>query len=577
MPRVPPVYPPPGTSPIADAIRARRGARGLTPLDGTLLQSPAYAEGWNALLGAVRSQTGVHLPADVREIIILRIAARNRAAFEWIQHEPVARNEGGLKTDVLSSVRLTGIEPSSTRIGIEDLIAPKGPLSPLQATAVIFTDESTLDIRVQDSTFAGLRNLLLTEGKRRAAEPNASVELKEALKKPMDFAFRAITEATATAATYNMVSRFLVALDVDDRSLEPVPIPTPDPEPKKTAPGPKSVKAAPTKSEKRQMVRTPDGQLLASLFHPVSDPKNTSASTIICINSLMTDLSMWDYVLPSLREHCNVITYDQRGHGFSSIPPKPCTLAQLADDTATVLSSYGVEKAKIVIGVSQGGATALAFLMRHPDRAEAVIACDTQAKSPDANAKAWDDRIQLVLDSPRGMAALADKTLPRWYTALFPSEQGATQEEIDKANPRRAEILAHTTRMITQTPVQGFIAGARALQNYDLLKKQPFEDSSPDAEGLIDILKRKRVPLILLAGANDEAPKKALYKLYTEDMPPGNSLHFISVKDAGHLPMVDQPDKWVSAVKMLLRSIRWDFFTPARPAGEGRPAREGSA
>lgn len=43
---VPPLYPPPGTSAIADAIRVRRGpARGLSPLDGTLLQIPAFAEG----------------------------------------------------------------------------------------------------------------------------------------------------------------------------------------------------------------------------------------------------------------------------------------------------------------------------------------------------------------------------------------------------------------------------------------------------------------------------------------------------------------------------------------------------
>lgn len=80
MPRVPPLYPAPGTSPVADAIRQRRGARGLSPLDGTLLQSPAYASGWNQLLGAVRTKTTQHLPADVREIIILRVAVRNRAA-----------------------------------------------------------------------------------------------------------------------------------------------------------------------------------------------------------------------------------------------------------------------------------------------------------------------------------------------------------------------------------------------------------------------------------------------------------------------------------------------------------------
>lgn len=68
MPRVPYCYPAAGSSPIADAIRARRGERGLTPLDGMLLNSPAIAEGWNKLLGGVR--TGTSLQDDLREIMV---------------------------------------------------------------------------------------------------------------------------------------------------------------------------------------------------------------------------------------------------------------------------------------------------------------------------------------------------------------------------------------------------------------------------------------------------------------------------------------------------------------------------
>lgn len=56
------------SGPIADAIRARRGDRGLTPLDRSLLQSPSIAEGWNKLLGAIR--TGSSLRDDLREIMV---------------------------------------------------------------------------------------------------------------------------------------------------------------------------------------------------------------------------------------------------------------------------------------------------------------------------------------------------------------------------------------------------------------------------------------------------------------------------------------------------------------------------
>lgn len=66
--RILPVYPIQGSSPIADKIRVRRGSRGLTPLDGTLLRCPPIANGWNQLLGAVRTEG--KLPGDIRELMV---------------------------------------------------------------------------------------------------------------------------------------------------------------------------------------------------------------------------------------------------------------------------------------------------------------------------------------------------------------------------------------------------------------------------------------------------------------------------------------------------------------------------
>lgn len=69
MPRIPYRYPPKGIDPIADAIRERRGPeRGLTPLDGSLLNAPAIANGWNTLLGATRTKNSI--PDDLRELMV---------------------------------------------------------------------------------------------------------------------------------------------------------------------------------------------------------------------------------------------------------------------------------------------------------------------------------------------------------------------------------------------------------------------------------------------------------------------------------------------------------------------------
>jgi len=56
--RIPDRYPASGTSEIADRIRVRRGAKGLTPLDGALLYVPPVADGWEPIYWELCVQKG---------------------------------------------------------------------------------------------------------------------------------------------------------------------------------------------------------------------------------------------------------------------------------------------------------------------------------------------------------------------------------------------------------------------------------------------------------------------------------------------------------------------------------------
>ncbi|MGC1756591.1 MAG: carboxymuconolactone decarboxylase family protein, partial [Trebonia sp.] len=89
---------------VTDRIRQRRGGK-LTALDGVLLHSPPFADGWNGMLGAVRGAST--LPADIRELAILRVASRNGADYEWVAHEPVAR-QAGLGDEQIAAIRVSG-------------------------------------------------------------------------------------------------------------------------------------------------------------------------------------------------------------------------------------------------------------------------------------------------------------------------------------------------------------------------------------------------------------------------------------------------------------------------------------
>ena len=500
MPRIPYRYPAAGTDPIADAIRERRGARGLTPLDGSLLNAPAIANGWNTLLGATRTKNSI--PADVREMMILRVAAHNSANFEWIQHAPVAE-EAGCTTAQLAAVRDVRAPLSTSSV-----------LSPLQKAALALADDMTTKVRVQDSTFDTLKSAFVEnvkelgdKGKQDGFEGEALVNRK-------------VAEATLTVAVYNMVSRFLVAIDVDDRAN----IPVPKPEGSEHVQDPASLQlpvTGPSSSAGRGLVQLPDGQLLSTRVHFHS----MNAPWIVLINSLMTNLSMWDSVIPALSARFNILSYDQRGHGSSAIPAEPCTIAQLSDDVAFLLDSLAVKKAYAVIGVSQGGATALSFALRHPDRYERLVACDTQPSTPAANVAAWDERIALARN--KGMGELAAATVPRWYG---PGSQAS------------AECRARTEEMVKTTQVEGFAAGAHALQNYDLIK-----------DGIVEAFsKASSNRHLLVAGEADGKLPETLQAFATKLTEAGASAEYASIPNAGHLPMCDNPDAWLKPVLKFL-------------------------
>ena len=158
---------------IVDAVRARRGGH-LTHLDRMLLHSPQLASGWSALLGAVRTRFA--LDARMREIAILAVASMNGAEYEFHHHAPELVKAGGDE----HQVRALRDVPSA--------VANRALFTEAQRAALQLTLEMTDGVAVNDDTMQWVKRVM-----------------------PSD---QAVVELVATIATYNMVSRFLVALDV---------------------------------------------------------------------------------------------------------------------------------------------------------------------------------------------------------------------------------------------------------------------------------------------------------------------------------------------------------------------------
>ena len=162
-----------GDSPLVAAIRARRGG-GLLNLDRQLLYSPPFAQGWNGLLGAVRTQ--LSLDPMLRELAMCVVAVLNGADYEFIHHGPEFLKAGG------SQAQLDAIERMAKDGVDESLFDERG------RAALALATQMTRDVTVDDAVFAALRR-----------------HLDDA----------AVVELVGVVAAYNMVSRFLVALGVE--------------------------------------------------------------------------------------------------------------------------------------------------------------------------------------------------------------------------------------------------------------------------------------------------------------------------------------------------------------------------
>jgi AhpD family alkylhydroperoxidase len=161
-------------SELVARIRARRGGT-LLNLDRMLLNSPSFAQGWNTHLGAVRRE--LSLDPRLRELAVCAVAVLNDAEYELEQHAPEFRRAGGTAAQVEALAQLGTSGEAS------------GAFDAIERAVLQLTVEMTRNVQVSDATFERVRSALKDE--------------------------RQIVELVGVIATYNMVSRFLVALQVD--------------------------------------------------------------------------------------------------------------------------------------------------------------------------------------------------------------------------------------------------------------------------------------------------------------------------------------------------------------------------
>lgn len=167
----------PELQPLIGRIEAGRGS--VLHLYQMLLHSPPLAAGWLEFMTQVRQK--LDLNGALRELVIMRIAHLNGAPYEAEQHAPIALKEG------LSQLQLDALP---------DWAAAADRFDAPQQDVLRLCDAMTVKVHVPS-------------------------QLVQAVRKHLGD--RQLVELVATVASYNMVSRFLEALQIS--AGDPVPGP----------------------------------------------------------------------------------------------------------------------------------------------------------------------------------------------------------------------------------------------------------------------------------------------------------------------------------------------------------------
>ncbi|HVE49403.1 MAG TPA: 3-oxoadipate enol-lactonase [Casimicrobiaceae bacterium] len=174
-----------------------------------------------------------------------------------------------------------------------------------------------------------------------------------------------------------------------------------------------------------------------------------SAKPVLVVgNSLGTDTTLWDPVLPQLVERFRVIRFDMRGHGASDATPGDYTIEMLARDGLAVADAAGAAKF-CYAGISIGGMIGQWLGANAGNRIDKLVLSTTTAKS---NPDVWASRIQAVQSG--GMAAIAEAVIGRWFTAGF-----------IKKNPPR--VASARSTLLATDPV-GYLGCCAAIRDMDL-------------------------------------------------------------------------------------------------------------
>ncbi len=239
---------------------------------------------------------------------------------------------------------------------------------------------------------------------------------------------------------------------------------------------------------------------------------------IVMIHGFPFDHRIWDQQADALNDAYRIITPDLRGHGASPVPEGVYSMDLMARDVLRLLDDLGITQA-VWAGHSMGGYITLAALRIAPERIAGVafVATHPYPDSDEKRAGRWATADRVLAE---GSQVVVDSMRPILFSPGFDLE---------------SETAAMIVDMMNITSPVGIAGALRGMAE------------RPDS---VEMLHALTAPAVVIAGANDQIVGLDVVKRMIVEMPSNTTL--VSLPDAGHMPMIEQPVAMVAALRGFL-------------------------
>jgi len=240
--------------------------------------------------------------------------------------------------------------------------------------------------------------------------------------------------------------------------------------------------------------------------------------TLVLVHEMGGSLESWDEVAPRFAESRRVLRYDTRGAGMSQKVGGQLGIDTMADDIAALLDALGIAGKVALAGIAVGGAIALHFAARYPERTSAVaVGSPATGIAPDRRAAAL-ERVARI--EAAGMAFAVADSMQNGYA---PELRG----DIKRFERYRARWLGNDPA--SYATIWRMLAGM-------------------DMEGEFI---RLRCPVLVIGGSLDRVRPPALAEAVANAIP---GARYIEVP-TGHYMAVQTPDLISDCIDEFLRSV----------------------